>query len=220
MDLGWIYKFSEDARRIIRNAFYFCKAGKVSGTSISFNQYSVRAAAMTGVSRAPLYRVVREHDIPPATRTQRQRYQKLQHDSFDEGVIRRTINSMYSIKLILPTLSNVQEELKDVIGYQGSRESVRRLLKQLGFYYKICQTNRKLLTEREDILCQRITYLRTIRQYRQAGSYVVTLTKHTFTATTQWPNADKTTTRDWKFHFQKVCLVSYFDVFYSITIDK
>jgi len=173
MDLGWIYKFSVDARRIIRNAFYFCKAGKVSGTSISFNQSSVRTAAMTWVSRAPLYKVVREHDIPPATRTLRQRVQKLQHDSFDEGVIRRTINSMYSIKRILPTLSNVQEELKDVIGYQGSRESVLRPIKELGFYYNRYQTNWKRLTKREDIQRQRITYLRTIRQYRQAGCYVV-----------------------------------------------
>ena len=173
MDLGSIYRFSEDARRIIRNVFNFCKAEKVRGTPIAFNQSSVRAAAMTGVSRASLYRVVREHDNPPAPRTLPQRSQKLQLDSFDEGVIRRTINSMYSVKRILPTLSNVQEELKDAIGYKGSRESIRHLLKKLGFYYKRCQTNRTLLMEREDILCQRIRYLRTIRKYRQTGRYVV-----------------------------------------------
>ena len=86
---------------------------------------------MTGVSRASLYRGVREHDIPPATRTLPQRIQKLKLDSFDKGVIRRTIYSMYSIKRILLTLSNVYEELKDVIGCQGSRESIQQLLKKL-----------------------------------------------------------------------------------------
>ena len=57
MDLGSIYKFSEDASRIIRNVFNFCKVEKVRGAPISFDQSSVRAAAMTGVS---LYRVVSE----------------------------------------------------------------------------------------------------------------------------------------------------------------
>ena len=60
MGLGSIHKFSEAARRIIRNVFNFCKAEKVRGISISFYQSSVRAAAMTGVSRASLYRVVSE----------------------------------------------------------------------------------------------------------------------------------------------------------------
>ena len=95
-----VYKFSEDDRIIIRNVFNFCKVNKVRGTSISLDQSSVRAAAMTGVSMTSLYKVVREHDIPPVTRTLPQSIQKLQLDSFDEGVIRRTLNSMSSIKRI------------------------------------------------------------------------------------------------------------------------
>jgi len=47
----------------IRNVFNFCKAEKVRGTFISFDQSSVRAAAMTGVSRASLYRVVSEIEL-------------------------------------------------------------------------------------------------------------------------------------------------------------
>jgi len=81
MNLGTIYKFSEDARRIMRNVFNFRKDNKVRGTSISFDLFSVRAAAMTGVSMTSLYKIVREHDIPPATRTLPQRIQKLQLDS-------------------------------------------------------------------------------------------------------------------------------------------
>jgi len=60
MDVGLIYKFSKYACRIIRNVFNFCKAEKVRGTFLLFDLSSVWAAAMTGVSRASLYRVVSE----------------------------------------------------------------------------------------------------------------------------------------------------------------
>jgi len=44
MDLGSIYRFIEDDRRIIRNVSNFYKAEKVRGKSMALNQSSVRAA--------------------------------------------------------------------------------------------------------------------------------------------------------------------------------
>jgi len=110
-------------------------------------------------------------------------------------------NSMYSMKRILPTLSNVQEELNDAIGYQGSLESIRRLLEKLGFYYKRCQTNLK--RSARTYYASESDASELYDNIVRLGAMSSTSMKHTCTATTRWPNAGKTTTRDWKYPFSK-----------------
>ena len=46
---------------------------------------------------------------------------KVSLDDFDQGDVRRTIVSMYSLKKVLPTLDNIRTELKQSIGYTGSK---------------------------------------------------------------------------------------------------
>ena len=47
-------------------------------------------------------------------------------DDFDQGVVRRAIASMYSLKKVLPTLDNIRTELKQSIGYWQQGSSAQR----------------------------------------------------------------------------------------------
>ena len=46
---------------------------------------------------------------------------KVSLDEFDQGVVRRTIHSMYSLKKVLPTLDNIRTEPKQSIGTVAAR---------------------------------------------------------------------------------------------------
>ena len=55
------------------------------------------------------------------------------HWMTDQGVVRRTIASMYSLKKVLPSLDNIRTEIKQSIGYTGSKGRLRKdLLHMLG----------------------------------------------------------------------------------------
>ena len=53
---------------------------------------------------------------------------KVSLDDFDQGVVRRIIAKMYCLKKVLPTIDDIRTELKQSIGYTGSKG---RLLKDL-----------------------------------------------------------------------------------------
>ena len=73
-----------------------------------------------------------------------------------------TIDSMYSLKKVLPTLDNIRTELKQSIGYTGSKGRLRKDL-QMKFGY------RKMLMERQHAVLNRIRYLRRVRELIEAG---------------------------------------------------
>ena len=100
---------------------------------------------------------------------------KVSLDDFDQGVVRRTIASMYSLKKVLPTLDNIRTELKQSIGYTGSKG---RLL-HMKFAYTHCGVNQKVLMKRQDVALSRIRYLRIVRELREAG-YTVVFTDGTY----------------------------------------
>ena len=56
-------------------------------------------------------------------------------DDFDKNVVQRAIASIYSLKKVLPTLDNIRTELKQSIGYTGSKG---RLCKDSPSY-EVCQ---------------------------------------------------------------------------------
>ena len=127
---------------------------------------------MTGVSKSTIERLMKrdktkeeKHELP--------RTKRVQLDEFDLGVLRRTVNAMYSERRILPTLSNIQTAMQEDIGYTGSKSILRKHMRQLGFTYRKSQNNRKLLMERGDVVLSRIRYLRKIRQLREAGCNIV-----------------------------------------------
>ena len=59
---------------------------------------------------------------------------KVSLDDFDQGVVRRTIASMYS----LPALDNIRTELKQSIGNTGSKGRLRKDLLHMKSAYTRC----------------------------------------------------------------------------------
>ena len=96
-----------------------------------------RAAALTGVSRSTAQKIVEEKNKtqdeqqqpkqPPSSTS------KMSMDDFDQGVVLRTIASMHSLKKVLQTLDNIRTELKQSIGYTGSKGRLRKDLLHMKF---------------------------------------------------------------------------------------
>ena len=112
----------------------------------------------------------------------------MEMDNFDEGVVRRTIKAMYVQKTVLPTLKNIRDALQQKIGYSGSKSTLRKQLKSIGFNYRRCQMNRKVLMERSDIVLHMIQYLRRIKELREAGTQM----KPSSTITMQFRSVGRT----------------------------
>ena len=85
---------------------------------------------------------------------------------------------MYSLKKVLSTLDNIRIELKQSIGYTGSKGRLRKDLPHMKFTYTRCGVNQKVLMERQDVVLNRIRYLRLVRELRETG-YTVAYTDET-----------------------------------------
>ena len=139
-----------------------------------------------GVSRSTTQKIVEEKK--KAQDEQQQPMQppsstsKVSLNDLDQGVVRRTIASMYSLNKVLPTLDNIRTELKQSIGYTGSKGRLRKDLLHMKFAYTRCRVNQKVLMERQDVVLSRIRYLCMVRGLREAG-YTVVYTKETFVHT-------------------------------------
>ena len=171
-----VWRYSDDAGAIIENVYKFCMEEKKSGMKLSLNRVWDRTAALTGVSRSTAQKIFEEKKKaqdeqqqpkqPPSSTT------KVSLDDFDQGVVRRTIASMHSFKKVLPTLDNIRTELKQSIGYTGSKGRLRKDL-HAKFAYTRCGVDRKVLMERQDVVLSRIRYRRMVRELREAGHTVV-----------------------------------------------
>ena len=85
---------------------------------------------------------------------------------------------MYSLKYVLSALDNIRIELKQSIGYTGSKARLRIDLLHMNSTYISCRVNRKVLMERQDAVLSRIRYLRMVRELIEAG-YTVAYTDKT-----------------------------------------
>ncbi|XP_011558594.3 uncharacterized protein LOC105389210 [Plutella xylostella] len=100
---------------------------------------------------------------------------RIEMDSFKEGVIRRKITQWYKVKKCTPSLKKLNEQLKQDNVLDCSREYLRQTIRRLGFKYLTCQSKRKLLIERHDIMRLRWHYIRDIKNYRKGGKSIIFL---------------------------------------------
>ena len=171
-----VWRYSDDARAIIEKVHTFCMEEKKSGRKLSLNRVWDRSAAITGVSRFTTQKVVEEKKAQDEQQQPKQppsSTSKVSLDDFDQGVVRRTIDSMYSLKMVLPTLDNIRTEFKQSIGYTGCKGRLRKDLLLLKFAYTRCLVNRKVLMERQDVVFSRIRYLRRVSELIETGYIVV-----------------------------------------------
>lgn len=92
---------------------------------------------------------------------------------FDQGVIRRCLHSFHITNKDLPTIEKIGQKLQEDINYQGSEQSLHRIINNLGFRWKKVENNRKILIETSNIRYQRIEYLRKIKKFRQEGRPII-----------------------------------------------
>ena len=127
-----IWKYSEDSRKIVDNVYKFCVEEKQSGPQMSLERAWIRTAALTGVRRATAQRILsKKVELPSPLIDQAPTVIKVTLDDFDQGVARRTIAGMNAQKKMLPTVENIHAELKQSIGYTGSKETTRKELKKV-----------------------------------------------------------------------------------------
>ena len=150
-----------------------------------------RASCYTGVSQSTIYRQVSKKQHRPLKHTGQT---KFEIDDFDKCVVRRTVADIISIHKVLPTTQNILSELHSRIEFAGGEHSLRYILKELGFSWKKCKSNRHILMERQDVVMARIKYLREIKKLREQGRTIV-YTDETYVNTSHntmkcWQSAD------------------------------
>ena len=115
----FVWRYSDDAGAIIENVYKFCMEEKKSGMKLSLNCLWDKTAALTGVSRSTAQKIVEEkkkaHDEQEQPKQPPSSTSKVSLDDFDQGVVRWTIASMYSLKKVLPTLITLEQILNRVL---------------------------------------------------------------------------------------------------------
>lgn len=76
------------------------------------------------------------------------------------------INKNFLFFSEVPTLRNLLPVVKEDLGFNGSREHLRKILHSLGFSYKKCKTDRSALMEKPNIAAKREQYLKIIMDNR------------------------------------------------------
>ncbi|CAG2199638.1 unnamed protein product [Mytilus edulis] len=109
-------------------------------------------------------------------------------DDFDKGVVRRTIYDLHK-KSQSVTMPKLQEALKKK-DIDISISTVSRTVHLLGFRFYKNATSRRFVSEREDIVLMRMTYLRKIHKFRQQGRHIVYLDE-------TWLNTNHVVKGDW-----------------------
>lgn len=100
-------------------------------------------------------------------------------DDFSKNVLRRTVFGMYA-RGEYPTAEKLVSHMKEAENFNGSKWTMLRILKDMGFRYQKTNDGRKLLLERSDIVAARTVFLRTMQQIRQAGTSRIYYLDETF----------------------------------------
>lgn len=79
-----------------------------------------------------------------------------------------------------PTATKLVIRMKEAENFNGSKSTMLRILRGLGFKYRRTNDGRKLLMERSDIVAARTVFLRVMHDIRQAGTSRIYYLDETF----------------------------------------
>ncbi|XP_046960672.1 uncharacterized protein LOC124530527 [Vanessa cardui] len=161
-------------RRIVLKAKEFCEREKRNEAPlIPLRCVQARVAAITGVCEKTVTKITKEGEVAARTSTKVStprksgpRPKRIDLDDFERCAIRHKIHEFYSVKKELPTLTKLLHEMKSEIDFKGSRTTLWRIMKEMGFYFKKCRSKRNVLMERPDIVAWRYRFLEVMRQNR------------------------------------------------------
>lgn len=143
-------------------------------------QSNLRAANYAGVSIRSIS-TIRKEGISagesllntPGKKRPRPEDKKFHCDDFDRRVIRDIIRDFYLVQKKVPTAPKLLTVIQERINFPWKVHSLRRLLHEMGFKWKRCGSNRKILIERPNIVNWRWKYLRNIRNIRSENRNIV-----------------------------------------------
>ena len=158
-----LYGDTATMQELLLNLYKFCMEEKKSGMKLSLNRVWDRTAPSSA--------------------------SKVSLDDFDQSDVRRTIVSMYSLKNVLPTLDNIRTELKQSIGYTGSKGLLRKDLLHTKSAYTCCGVSQKVLMERQDVVLGLIRYLRMVKELREVGYTDETYVHSSYTVPNCWQDS-------------------------------
>lgn len=167
------------SKEIIFKVHTFFKKRKADVNSLEYKtdaNINKLVSEATGISERSVRRVIAESKISlqntgeakfRSPRRPKEIKKKIQVDDFDLGVLRRKINQFYTVQKKIPSLRELNAELKEDNILDSGLTFLRELLHKLGYSFKKCKSNRSLLIERPTIVEWRLKYLRAIRKFRE-----------------------------------------------------
>ena len=145
-----VWRYIDDAGAIIENVYKFCMEEKKSDMKLTLNRVWDRNAALTGVSRSAAQKIVEEKKMHRTSSSSQINHRHLPRKCHwmtltSWMTLTRTIASMYSLEKVLPTLDNITTDLKQSIGFTGSKGRLRKDVLHTNSAYTRCGMNQKVL---------------------------------------------------------------------------
>lgn len=185
---------SQSRELIIRVRDFFEREAQNGGPILPVTSVLDRVADALDISKKTIIKITKEklgetgiEDNVLYSPNKRKRAKLTDVDNFDVDAIRRHIYNYY-LRKEYPTLSNLVQTLKETGLFSGSKKSLSKVLKNIGFRYKQCN-KRKVLMERSDIAMKRTDFLREAKAIDDWDNVV-------FLDET-WLNANHTVGRSW-----------------------
>ena len=189
---------SSSAREIVDNVHrYFNTEKKNNAPLIDASKVYDRTSEATTVPKRTIYRIIKEgndsetnlghREFKDKKRIRRRTVTDL--DDFDKSALRRIVIRIYARKE-LPKISTVLQEAREDLRFEGGRESLRKVLHEIGFYYGRVD-GRKFLLERSDVSAARTQFLRAMKKVQENENQPIIYLDET------WLNQNYTVTKNW-----------------------
>ena len=167
--------FPEKASMIAKIYKHFEAESKRKAPFFSWDKIYKRTCHALGISKALLHSCLKTVDATSESENAANRKtRKDSLDGFSKDLIKRVVLSLMDKNENI-TLCKLRQHLKDNNDLCVGKFKLWKTLHHLGFRYRKVDGNRRVLTERHDIVNQRINFLRKIRSRREEGSTVVYL---------------------------------------------
>jgi transposase len=178
--------YNGQSREIVAKVMDFMDAeARSDKVLIDLKKVRERVTAATGASKSTQTRIraekrnilqaaegkLKSFETPNKNRKRPKRVTGL--DEFDLGAVRRIVNNFYLVEKCLPTVSKIRAKMMTELNFNGSKTSVRRILRKIGFKWRKTNSNKSILMEKHDVAYKRFVFLKKIRQYRAEGRPIV-----------------------------------------------
>lgn len=159
-------------RNIIGNVLEACLQEKECGELLApLKSPQKRTSVYTKCALRTVGRIAAEKHTSPEGKLvspkKRPGRQRTLVDDFDRGVICRLIENFYVRRKITPSVPKILQAVKQSIDFKLGRESLRKLMREMGFRWAKSQNGRKVLIERQNIVDWRGKYLQQIKAFRE-----------------------------------------------------